>query len=89
MLSAAACTKKEDPAPPAPPTPTTGAIEGIITPANTLTFASLGKPEPEMPYDPKDYAQHSLGEVSRPAASAAASLRGKYGMGVSPADYGD
>ena len=33
MLSAAACSKKETPA----PAPTTGAIEGTITPANALT----------------------------------------------------
>ena len=33
VVSAAACTKKEDPA----PGPTTGGIEGIITPANALT----------------------------------------------------
>lgn len=44
VLSAAACTKKEDPAPPAPPTPTTGAIEGIITPANTLTGVTATTP---------------------------------------------
>ncbi|MCJ2035929.1 murein L,D-transpeptidase family protein [Methylobacterium sp. J-068] len=41
------------------------------TPANTLTFASLGKPEPELPYDPKDYALHKLGDVSRPESLAA------------------
>ncbi|WP_264050547.1 L,D-transpeptidase family protein [Methylobacterium flocculans] len=41
------------------------------TPANTLTFASLGKPEAELPVDPKDYAQHKLGDVSRPESLAA------------------
>ncbi|KQP94726.1 hypothetical protein ASF60_00490 [Methylobacterium sp. Leaf113] len=41
------------------------------TPANTLTFASLGKPEPELPIDPKEYAQHRLGDVSRPESLAA------------------
>ena len=41
------------------------------TPANTLTFASLGKPELELPVDPKDYAQHKLGDVSRPESLAA------------------
>jgi murein L,D-transpeptidase YafK len=41
------------------------------TPANTLTFASLGKPEPELPIDPKEYALHKLGDVSRPESLAA------------------
>ena len=40
-------------------------------PASTLTFASLGKPEPELPIDPKDYASHKLGDVSRPESLAA------------------
>ena len=48
-------------------------FRGPQTPANTLTFASLGKsaPEPELPFDPKDYAQHKLGDVSRPESLAA------------------
>jgi murein L,D-transpeptidase YafK len=48
-------------------------FRGQQTPANTLTFASLGKapPEPELPYDSKDYAQHKLGDVSRPESLAA------------------
>ncbi|KQP32326.1 murein L,D-transpeptidase family protein [Methylobacterium sp. Leaf100] len=42
-------------------------------PANTLAFANLVKPEePEQPYDPKDYARHHLGEVSRPETIAGA-----------------
>ena len=39
-------------------------------------FASLGKPtEPELPYDPKEYARHHLGEVSRPETLAAGRAR--------------
>ena len=46
-------------------------FRGQQAPADTLTFASLGKPETELPYNPKDYAQHKLGEVSRPESLAA------------------
>ena len=46
-------------------------FRGAQTPSSTLTFASLGKPEPELPIDPKDYAQHKLGDVSRPESLAA------------------
>ena len=48
-------------------------FRGPQTPASTLTFASLGTstPEPELPYDPKEYAQHKLGDVSRPESLAA------------------
>ena len=42
-------------------------------PASTTAFASLVKPdEPELPYDPKDFALRHLGEVSRPETLAAA-----------------
>ncbi|MDO9426451.1 MAG: L,D-transpeptidase family protein [Methylobacterium sp.] len=42
-------------------------------PSSTLAFANLVKSEePEQPYDPKDYARHHLGEVSRPETIAAA-----------------
>ncbi|MFD1300032.1 L,D-transpeptidase family protein [Methylobacterium marchantiae] len=41
-------------------------------PPSTLAFANLTKKdEPEGPYDPKDYARHHLGEVSRPESLAA------------------
>ncbi|WP_422395351.1 L,D-transpeptidase family protein [Methylobacterium bullatum] len=41
-------------------------------PASTLAFANLTKKdEPEAPYDPKEYARHHLGEVSRPESLAA------------------
>ncbi|MBX9932011.1 MAG: L,D-transpeptidase family protein [Methylobacterium sp.] len=43
------------------------------TPASTTAFASLVKTnEPELPYDPKEFAQRRLGEVSRPETLAAA-----------------
>ncbi|MHC2000343.1 L,D-transpeptidase family protein [Methylobacterium sp. CM6241] len=41
-------------------------------PASTMAFANLTKKEePEAPYDPKEYARHHLGEVSRPESLAA------------------
>ncbi|WP_245259440.1 murein L,D-transpeptidase family protein [Methylobacterium sp. 77] len=41
-------------------------------PASTLAFANLTKKdEPDAPYDPKEYARHHLGEVSRPESLAA------------------
>ncbi|MCJ2130154.1 murein L,D-transpeptidase family protein [Methylobacterium sp. E-045] len=41
-------------------------------PASTMAFANLTKnDEPEAPYDPKEYARHHLGEVSRPESLAA------------------
>ena len=40
-------------------------------PQNATAFASLGTPEPEQPYAPKDYARHNLGDVSRPESLAA------------------
>ena len=43
------------------------------TPPATTAFASLGKSEePELPYDPKEFARRHLGEVSRPETLAAA-----------------
>ena len=42
-------------------------------PPSTTAFASLGKSEePELPYDPKEFARRHLGEVSRPETLAAA-----------------
>lgn len=41
-------------------------------PSTTLAFAHLGKAEePELPYDPTEYARHHLGDVSRPESIAA------------------
>lgn len=41
-------------------------------PSNTLAFAHIGKAEePELPYDPTEYARHHLGDVSRPESIAA------------------
>ncbi|MDN3593196.1 L,D-transpeptidase family protein [Methylobacterium adhaesivum] len=42
-------------------------------PSTATAFANLiPKDEPEQPYDPKEYARHHLGEVSRPETVAAA-----------------